>query len=74
MMQVENLRAGYGRIQVLHGVSLRIEAGACAVQPAGRARVFRPDLTEEQPIPLGLCAGGATVTLIPVETLLEAQN
>jgi urea ABC transporter ATP-binding protein UrtE len=29
MMQVENLRAGYGRIQVLHGVSLRVEAGAC---------------------------------------------
>ena len=29
MMQVEDLKAGYGRIQVLHGVSLRIEAGAC---------------------------------------------
>ncbi len=51
-----------------------IEAGACAAQPPGRARVFRPDLTESQPIPLGLCAGGATTTLIPVETLLEAQN
>jgi hypothetical protein len=50
-----------------------IEAGSCAVQPAGRARVFRPDLTEAQPIPLGPCAGAATVTLIPVETLLEAH-
>jgi len=50
-----------------------IEAG-CAVQPTGRARVFRPDLTEARPIPLGNCAGGATTTLIPVETLLEAQN
>lgn len=49
-----------------------IEAGACGVQPAGRARVFRPDLTEAQPIPLGPCAGGATITLIPAETLLEA--
>jgi DNA-binding beta-propeller fold protein YncE len=51
-----------------------IEAGACVVQPPGRARVFRPDLTESQPITLGLCAGGATTTLIPVETLLEALN
>jgi len=50
-----------------------IEAGSCAVQPSGRARVFRPDLTEEQPITLGPCAGAATVTLIPVETLLEAH-
>jgi len=51
-----------------------IEMGSCVLQPPGRARVFRPDLTEERPIPLGTCAGGATVTLIPVETLLEAQN
>ena len=50
-----------------------IEAGAC-LAASGRARVFRPDLTESQPIPLGLCAGGATTTLIPVETLLEALN
>ena len=50
-----------------------IEAGAC-IAASGRARVFQPDLTESQPIPLGLCAGGATTTLIPVETLLEASN
>ena len=29
MMQVEDLAAGYGRIGVLHGVSLRVEAGTC---------------------------------------------
>jgi DNA-binding beta-propeller fold protein YncE len=57
-----------------HGQIYGIEAGACAVATTGRARVFRPDLTEEQPIPLGNCAGGATTTLIPVETLLEALN
>ena len=57
-----------------HGQIYGIEAGACAVSTTGRARVFRPDLTEEQPIPLGNCSGGATTTLIPVETLLEALN
>ena len=57
-----------------HGQIYGIEAGACAVAPNGRARVFRPDLTEAQPIPLGQCSGGATTTLIPVETLLEALN
>ena len=57
-----------------HGLIYGIEMGACSVVPNGRARVFRPDLTESQPIPLGPCAGGATTTLIPVETLLEALN
>jgi len=57
-----------------HGQIYGIEAGACTATPNGRARVFRSDLTEAQPIPLGLCAGGATTTLIPVETLLEALN
>jgi DNA-binding beta-propeller fold protein YncE len=56
------------------GLIYGIEMGSCVAPPPGRARVFRPDLTEAQPIPLGACAGGATTTLIPVETLLEAQN
>jgi hypothetical protein len=51
-----------------------IEAGVCGGPPAmGRARVFRQDLTESRPIPLGPCAGVATTTLIPPETLLEAS-
>lgn len=57
-----------------HGQIYGIESGNCALAPNGRARVFKPDLTEAQPIPLGTCAGGATTTLIPAETLLEALH
>ena len=43
-----------------------IEAGTCGGAP-GRARVFRPDLTEITSISLGSCAAAATTALIPPE-------
>lgn len=44
-----------------------IEAGSCDGPGGGRARVFRPDLTEVRVFLLGRCAGAASVALIPPE-------
>lgn len=44
-----------------------IESGTCNGPVAGRARVFRPDLTEVRVFSLGLCSGAAAVALIPPE-------
>jgi DNA-binding beta-propeller fold protein YncE len=43
-----------------------VESGACGSAP-GRARMFRPDLTEIRSIGLGSCAAAATTALIPPE-------
>ena len=44
-----------------------IEAGTCATGTAGRAREFRPDLTEVGAFTLGDCAGAAATAVIPSE-------
>jgi hypothetical protein len=46
---------------------LAVEAGACSARSLGRAREFRPDLTETRSLPLGVCAGAAAIALIPSE-------
>jgi DNA-binding beta-propeller fold protein YncE len=43
-----------------------IESGECG-GATGRARMFRPDLTEIRSIPLGSCSAAATTALIPPE-------
>jgi hypothetical protein len=43
-----------------------VESGACG-GAAGRARMFRPDLTEIRSIGLGSCPAAATTALIPPE-------
>jgi len=50
-----------------------IDAGLCSGFANGRARVFRPDLTEVRTISLGLCSGAAAMALIPAEVTLEAR-
>jgi hypothetical protein len=50
-----------------------IDAGACSAFAFGRARVFRPDLTEVRTISLGVCSGAAAMALIPPEVTLEAR-
>lgn len=42
-----------------------IEPGSCTPGSLGRARVFRPDLTEIRSVVLGVCPRAATTTLIP---------
>ena len=44
-----------------------IEAGTCTTGTAGRAREFRPDLTEVGAFTLGDCAGAAATAVIPSE-------
>jgi hypothetical protein len=46
-----------------------IEAGPCVGAAAGRAREFRPDLTEVGTFSLTACAGAAATALIPVEAV-----
>jgi len=42
-----------------------IEPGTCTPGSLGRARVFRPDLSEIRSVVLGVCPRAATTTLIP---------
>lgn len=46
-----------------------VEAGSCSGGSPGRAREFRPDLTEVGAFSLGSCAGAAATALIPSETV-----
>jgi hypothetical protein len=47
------------------GIIYGIEGGTCSGSSNGRVRLFRTDFTEVRSIPLGVCAGSATTTLIP---------
>jgi hypothetical protein len=46
-----------------------IEAGSCTAGTSGRAREFRPDLTEVGAFSLGGCAGAAATAVIPSESV-----
>lgn len=50
------------------GTVFAVEAGACgAAGAAGRARVYRANLTEVRVVPLGPCATGSAVALVPAD-------
>src|SRR3974377_258045 len=56
MLSVENLRSAYGRIEVLHGISLEVRAGEIATlvgaNGAGKTPLLR-SISGVQPIPSG---------------------
>ena len=50
-----------------------IEAGSCTSGTAGRAREFRPDLTEVGAFALGSCTGAAATALISSEPVASLR-
>ncbi len=56
MLEIENLTAGYGRVEALHGVSMRIERGEIVslvgANGAGKTTLLRA-ISGVQPITLG---------------------